>query len=50
MLEAFEASGMSGQVLAIHHGIKAQTFASWAYLSVVREFLHFPACVTYWEP
>jgi hypothetical protein len=29
MLDAFEASGMSGQAFAIHHGIKVQTFASW---------------------
>ncbi len=26
MLDAFEASGMSGQAFAIHHGIKVQTF------------------------
>jgi hypothetical protein len=29
MLDAFEASGMSGQAFARHHGIKTQTFASW---------------------
>lgn len=29
MVDAFEASGMSGQAFAIHHGIKVQTFASW---------------------
>jgi len=29
MLDAFEASAMSGQAFAIHHGIKVQTFASW---------------------
>ncbi len=29
MLDAFEASGMSGQAFATHHGIKVQTFASW---------------------
>lgn len=29
MLDAFEASGMSGQAFAIHHGLKVQTFASW---------------------
>jgi hypothetical protein len=29
MLDAFEASGMSGQAFALQHGIKFQTFASW---------------------
>ena len=29
ILDAFEASGMSGQAFALHHGIKIQTFASW---------------------
>jgi hypothetical protein len=29
MLDAFEASGMSGQAFALQHGIKIQTFASW---------------------
>jgi hypothetical protein len=29
LLDAFEASAMSGQSFAIHHGIKVQTFASW---------------------
>jgi len=29
MLDAFEASAMSGQAFAIHHGLKVQTFASW---------------------
>jgi hypothetical protein len=29
MLDAFEASAMSAQAFAIHHGIKVQTFASW---------------------
>jgi hypothetical protein len=29
ILDAFEASGMSGQAFAQHHGIKVQTFASW---------------------
>jgi hypothetical protein len=29
MLDAFEASAMSGQAFAIHHGIKVHTFASW---------------------
>jgi hypothetical protein len=29
MLDAFEASAMTGQAFAIHHGIKVQTFASW---------------------
>lgn len=29
ILDAFEASGMSGQAFALHHGIKVQTFASW---------------------
>jgi hypothetical protein len=28
-LDAFEASGMSGQAFALRHGIKVQTFASW---------------------
>ena len=29
LLDAFEASAMSGQSFAIHHGIKVQTIASW---------------------
>ena len=29
ILDAFEASGMTGQAFALHHGIKIQTFASW---------------------
>ena len=29
MLDAFEASAMSGQAFAMHHGLKVQTFASW---------------------
>lgn len=29
ILDAFEASGMSGQAFALHHEIKIQTFASW---------------------
>jgi hypothetical protein len=29
MLDAFVASGMSGQAFALQHGIKIQTFASW---------------------
>lgn len=29
ILDAFEASGMTGQAFAIQHGIKVQTFASW---------------------
>lgn len=29
LLNAFEASVMSGQAFAIHHGVKVQTFASW---------------------
>jgi hypothetical protein len=28
-LDAFEASGMTGQAFALQHGIKIQTFASW---------------------
>lgn len=28
LLDAFEASAMSGQAFAIRHGIKVQTFAS----------------------
>lgn len=28
ILDAFEASGMTGQAFALHHGIKIQTFAS----------------------
>lgn len=29
LLDAFEASAMSGQAFAMQHGIKVQTFASW---------------------
>ena len=29
VLDAFEASGMTGQAFALQHGIKIQTFASW---------------------
>lgn len=29
IVDAFEASGMSGQAFALHHGLKIQTFASW---------------------
>jgi hypothetical protein len=29
ILDAFEASGMTGSAFALHHGIKIQTFASW---------------------
>ena len=29
LLDASEASAMSGQSFAIHHGIRVQTFASW---------------------
>jgi hypothetical protein len=29
ILDAFEASGMTGQGFALQHGIKIQTFASW---------------------
>ncbi len=29
LLDAFEASGMSGAQFAQHHGINVQTFASW---------------------
>ena len=29
MLDAFEASAMSGRAFAIHHGIKVQAYASW---------------------
>jgi hypothetical protein len=29
ILDAFEASGMTGSTFALHHGIKIQTFASW---------------------
>jgi hypothetical protein len=29
ILDAFEASGMTGQAFALHHGIKIQTFTSW---------------------
>lgn len=29
LLDAFEASAMSGQAFAIRHGVKVQTFASW---------------------
>jgi transposase-like protein len=29
ILDAFEASGMSGQAFALQHGINIQTFASW---------------------
>jgi len=29
LLDSFEASGMSGKAFAEHHGIHAQTFASW---------------------
>ena len=29
MLDAFEASSMSGQAFAKQHGVKQQTFASW---------------------
>ena len=56
LLDAFEASGMTGQAFAIHHGIKVQTFASWIQKrrkkrgdygdEAVRRKLRLPGCRT----